>query len=185
MTHNTAVSAPTRSSEPTRFCRASVGHAWSRSRIRSGGPISEISSMNWSGTAAAANCLPAFQKLPVPSLPPVAPLLSPTLRHPAHPVQTARHRATPCCGPLRRGCRNALSAPPEPWARRGHWRGAPGRARLVLAHNAVYAAYAWAVGPSPARVVRCMTRRYLALSHTQPRCRQQRLSHITRSLGCH
>jgi hypothetical protein len=38
-----------------------------------------------------------------------------------------------------------------------------------------------AVGPSPATVVRCMTRCWLALSQGRPRCSAQRLSHITRS----
>ena len=38
-----------------------------------------------------------------------------------------------------------------------------------------------AVGPIPATVVRCITRRYFPLFQGRPRCRQQRLSHMTRS----
>ena len=38
-----------------------------------------------------------------------------------------------------------------------------------------------AVGPIPATVVRCIIRRCLPLFHGRPRCRQQRLSHMTRS----
>ena len=41
-----------------------------------------------------------------------------------------------------------------------------------------------AVGPSPATVVRCMTRRYLDSSHGRPRWSMHRLSHITRSPTC-
>ena len=42
-----------------------------------------------------------------------------------------------------------------------------------------------AVGPMPATVVRYMALGYRALSHERPRCRQQRLSQITRSLSRH
>src|SRR5204862_23966 len=41
------------------------------------------------------------------------------------------------------------------------------------------------VGPTPATVVRCITRRYLVPSHGRPRCSMQRLSHITRSPAVH
>ena len=41
------------------------------------------------------------------------------------------------------------------------------------------------VGPTPATVVRCMTRRYFVPSHGRPRCSMQRLSHMTRSPTVH
>src|SRR5262249_36015336 len=50
---------------------------------------------------------PAFQKPPVPSLPPVAPLSSPPLPHPAHPVQAA----------LRLALERAGGAAASRWAR--------------------------------------------------------------------
>ena len=45
-------------------------------------------------------------------------------------------------------------------------------------------AHRGAVGPSPATVVRCITRRYLLSSQGRPRCSVQRLSHMTRSPSC-
>lgn len=48
------------------------------------------------------------------------------------PAQVALHRAPPCCGPLRRGCRSALGAPPAPGARRGRGGGATRPCALPL-----------------------------------------------------
>jgi hypothetical protein len=42
----------------------------------------------------------------------------PSVSHSAPHVQAARRRSPPCPGALRRGCRTALGAPKEVWARR-------------------------------------------------------------------
>jgi hypothetical protein len=50
------------------------------------------------------SCPPAFQKPPVLSLPPVAPLSSPPLPHPAHPVQAALRLALGRAGGAAASC---------------------------------------------------------------------------------
>ena len=61
-----------------------------------------------------------IEKPPQPPFPRPSPQGTPdgpTLAHPALPVQAAQHRAPPCSGARRRGCRAALGAPEYP--RRG------------------------------------------------------------------
>jgi hypothetical protein len=61
---------------------------------------------------------PSLPNAPVPRPSPRRPPLSATLPHPAVRVQAALHCAPPCDGPLPRGCRGALGAPPAEGAGR-------------------------------------------------------------------
>jgi len=78
--------------------------------------------------------------LPKTALPAAfAPGLPAALSSPAQPVHTARRRAPPGSGALRRGCCAALGAQEEPWAGRVRQRvalgGSRGHAREALAQK--------------------------------------------------